>query len=77
MILAGAYVAYYGFYELRLSYGARSPADPIIDGAARLQGRLAELVDTAGPASLLVTLALLVGAGILVAAVARARRSSR
>ncbi len=77
LVLTGAYVAYYGFYELRLSYGGGTPADPIIDGASRLQGRMAELADAAGPASLLVTLVLLAGIGVAAAALARRRRGPR
>lgn len=45
---AGAYVAYYGWWELRvLADGDAS--DPVIDAAADLQQRLAGLVDAPGP----------------------------
>ncbi len=76
LAIAGAYVAYYGFYELRLGSGGGAPADPVIDSAGRLQSRLAELVDSIGSASLLATLLVLIGIGLAVAAFAR-RRASR
>ena len=44
---AGAYVAYYGWWELRV-LGGGDPDDPVIDAAARLQQELAGLVDSIG-----------------------------
>lgn len=41
LVLVGAYVAYYGYYEIRLFALNRSPDDPIINGAGRLQRALA------------------------------------
>ncbi|SDJ56401.1 cytochrome c biogenesis CcdA family protein [Streptomyces indicus] len=48
LLLCGAYVAYYGWYEIRVQ---RDPAheDPVIDAAGTVQRGLADAVDTAGP----------------------------
>jgi len=59
MVLAGLYVAYYGWYETRVLRGGR-PGDPIVDALGRLQGRLAAAIDGWGPVPWLVALALLV-----------------
>jgi cytochrome c biogenesis protein CcdA len=50
LAVAGAYVAYYGWYELRLVGDLRAAgADPVINAAAQLQHRLADLVAGVGP----------------------------
>jgi cytochrome c biogenesis protein CcdA len=43
LVIAGGYVAYYGVYELRV-YAGGDPADPVVDAALELQGRLSGLV---------------------------------
>lgn len=43
LVIVGAYVAYYGVWEVRVLGGA-DPADPIVDGALAIQQRLADLV---------------------------------
>lgn len=48
LLLAGAYVAYYGWYELRLQRDAAT-TDPVIDAAGTVQRFLADAVDAAGP----------------------------
>jgi cytochrome c-type biogenesis protein len=64
-LIAGAYVAYYGWYEVRLERGG-DPADPVIAGAASLQSRLAQALTDLGPGWLLAALAaLLAGAGLV------------
>ncbi|MFG3408430.1 cytochrome c biogenesis CcdA family protein [Streptomyces sp. NPDC048142] len=75
LLLVGAYVAYYGWYEIRVQ---RDPAttDPVIDGAGAAQRVLADALDDIGPA----TLAGLLAALLLTAWVIHrrnARRSSR
>ncbi len=45
---AGAYVAYHGWWELRVLAGG-NPEDPVIEAAARLQQELAGLVAFIGP----------------------------
>jgi cytochrome c biogenesis protein CcdA len=51
VLIAGGYVAYYGWYELRLRRGA-DPADAVVEAAATVQGRIADGIDRLGPASL-------------------------
>jgi cytochrome c biogenesis protein CcdA len=75
MILAGTYVAWYGAYELRVFAGADG-ADPIVDGAGRLQRALASAAGAVGPAGLLAILVLLVTVGAVVPALRR-RRAGR
>lgn len=48
LLLVGAYVAWYGAWELRVLDGD-SPADPIIEAAARIQRTLANWVDALAP----------------------------
>ncbi len=64
LAVAGAYVAYYGWWELRV-LGGGDPRDRVIEAAARLQQEIAGLVDSVGPlgwltAGLLLLLAVLV-----------------
>jgi cytochrome c biogenesis protein CcdA len=63
-VLAGAYVAYYGAYEVRLRGGA-DPSDPIVEGAAAVQGWLAGAVDHAGPAIVLAAFVVVLGGALL------------
>ncbi|MEH0937167.1 cytochrome c biogenesis CcdA family protein [Micromonospora psammae] len=65
LLLAGGYVAWYGWYEVRLAQGRRDAfGDPVVAGAARVQQALVTALDTAGPAVLAVALlALLLLAG--------------
>ncbi|QZY29550.1 cytochrome c biogenesis CcdA family protein [Nocardioides coralli] len=48
LLVVGAYVAWYGAWELRV-LGGDDPADPVIDLAARIQRTLAEWVDALAP----------------------------
>jgi hypothetical protein len=76
LIPVGLYVAYYGWYELRLfgSESAGSAEDPVITAAGRLQRTLAGWVYQSGSWPWLLSLgALAVG----VAVAARWRRSGR
>lgn len=65
LVLVGLYVAYYGVYELRLFLGGADPADPLVDGAGRLQGLLVEWFTAIGPLPLVVLLVVLVTGGVL------------
>ncbi len=47
LVVAGGYVAYYGWWELRILAGSDS-TDPIVDAAAAIQGTLASWVARAG-----------------------------
>ncbi|MFD0823951.1 cytochrome c biogenesis protein CcdA, partial [Micromonospora zhanjiangensis] len=50
LVLAGGYVGYYGWYELRLMSGVRSAlGDPVIGAAAGVHQRLAATVGGVGP----------------------------
>lgn len=48
LLVVGAYVAWYGAWELRV-LGGDDPADPVIEAAARLQRTLADWVRTLTP----------------------------
>ncbi|KOV73197.1 cytochrome C biogenesis protein [Streptomyces sp. AS58] len=76
LLLVGAYVAYYGWYEIRVQ---RDPAttDPVIDGAGTVQRVLADIVDTAGPAVIAALVALLLLAALLIRHRRRTRRPAR
>jgi cytochrome c biogenesis protein CcdA len=74
MVLVGAYVAYYGWWELRVLAGGATD-DPVVGTASRLQASLAALVTALGPVWLLVLLAGLMGLALL--ARSRSLRSRR
>ncbi|MCW4355862.1 cytochrome c biogenesis CcdA family protein [Hoyosella sp. YIM 151337] len=61
MLLAGAYVAYYGVWELRLHYSDGRVIDPIVDTALRFQQTLALSVERLGVAGVLTTFAVVIG----------------
>ncbi|MFD9850158.1 cytochrome c biogenesis CcdA family protein [Streptomyces parvus] len=71
LLLVGAYVAYCGWYEIRVQSDPAT-TDPVIDGAGTVQRVLSDLLDTAGPATLTGLLAAL-----LLAAWAIHRRNRR
>ena len=71
---AGAYVAYYGWWELRVLRGG-DPSDPVIEAASTLQQTVAGLVEAPGPMGWLVAgLVLLV---VVLAVRQRSRRAAR
>ncbi|MEJ3745582.1 cytochrome c biogenesis protein CcdA [Actinomycetes bacterium KLBMP 9797] len=73
LVIAGGYVAWYGWYEVRVLRGD-PVTDPVVDGAARIQTTLSGWLDHAGPAAIAaVFAALLLAAG----AVIRLRRAGR
>jgi hypothetical protein len=59
LVLVGAYVAYYGWFELRLFTAGADPGDPVIVAAGRLQGALAGWVHQHGAGPWLVALAVM------------------
>jgi cytochrome c biogenesis protein CcdA len=65
MVVTGLYVAYYGYYELRLLNYGGDEDDPVIDAALRIQTRLQSLMPNAGNYGWYV-----VGAVVLLAAAA-------
>ncbi|AEB46652.1 cytochrome c biogenesis CcdA family protein [Micromonospora maris] len=66
LLLAGGYVAWYGWYEARLFAGHRAAlTDPVILTAARVQRWLAATLDTAGPTTLALLLTTLTALTLL------------
>ncbi len=63
LAVAGAYVAYYGWWELRVLAGGGT-TDPVIDTAERVQQWLAGAVAAPGPLGWLVAGAVLVAAAL-------------
>ncbi|MDZ7679633.1 MAG: cytochrome c biogenesis protein CcdA [Acidimicrobiales bacterium] len=57
MVVAGAYVAYYGWYEIRILRGATQ--DPVIERAAAVQSWLQQMIVPHDPVSFLVTAGLI------------------
>jgi threonine/homoserine/homoserine lactone efflux protein len=78
LVVVGLYVAYYGFYEVRLFTANGDPQDPVIAAAGRLQGAIAGWVHRNGAWPWLAALAVL---AILTAAwgrsAAKYRRADR
>jgi cytochrome c-type biogenesis protein len=73
-VLTGGYVAYYGWYELRVLRGGDA-ADPIVDTAGDVQGWLADGVGRLGPVALLVIFAVVLTGCVLL--IWRERRRER
>lgn len=72
LVMAGAYVTWYGYYEIRILRGDRIASGPVTrvtDWSAQLSHRL----DTIGTGTIAAALAILVGMGLL----ARRRHQSR
>ncbi|MFY1624378.1 cytochrome c biogenesis CcdA family protein [Micromonospora sp. WMMD723] len=66
LLVAGGYVAWYGWYEVRLAQGRHDAfGDPVVVGAARIQRMLVTALDTAGPAVLAGLLIVLLGVAAL------------
>ena len=75
LVISGLYVAYYGWYELRLARDLRVAGhDPIVAAAGRVQQWLAALVDSLGALPLVLLLAVLV-LGSLIVGLSRRRRA--
>ncbi|GAB1641234.1 cytochrome c biogenesis CcdA family protein [Krasilnikovia sp. MM14-A1259] len=64
LAVCGTYVAYYGWYELRLARDLRV-TDPLVVAAGGVQHRLSDLVGRVGAGWLAVILVVLVAAGLL------------
>jgi len=77
LVLAGGYVAYYGYYELRLFHGDGDAVDPVVRAAGTVQSTLVRWLDSTGPVVLVGVLVVLVTGGVLLARRrARARSTS-
>jgi cytochrome c biogenesis protein CcdA len=81
LVVAGAYVTYYGWYEIRLFAGSVAGRDPVIDAAITIQGALTRWIDGTSPGWFLLAAAVLLTIGVAVprrgAAGRRRRRESR
>jgi len=67
LLLTGGYVAWYGWYELRLAAGRREAlTDPVVRAAAQVQHALADGLDALGPVVLLAVLVLLAALALAV-----------
>lgn len=75
MVVAGAYVAYYGWYELRVFDGATE--DPIVDRARRVQSWLQDTLVPDEPARVAVVLGVVLLAIGIAVAVRRRRAGAR
>ncbi|OCB56791.1 hypothetical protein A5722_12945 [Mycobacterium vulneris] len=64
LIAVGAYVAYYGWYEIQLFGAAGNPSDPVIAAAGRVQGTLAGWVHRHGAWPWVLALLTLVVSGL-------------
>lgn len=76
LVLTGAYVGYYGYYELQLFHGDGEASDPVVDAAGEIQSTLVGWVNAIGPMPMIATLAVLVGGGVLLARRHRARANT-
>lgn len=70
LVVAGAYVAWYGWYEIRV-LGGGSAEDAVVDAALDIQSVLARAVDSAGPLWLAAAFAVLVIAAVVTRRLAR------
>jgi cytochrome c-type biogenesis protein len=73
LLVTGAYVGYYGYYELRLFHGGGDASDPVVDAAREIQSTLVGWLDALGPVPVTVALAALVAGGVLLTRRHRAR----
>ena len=64
LVVVGAYIGYYGWYELSLRSANANPADPVIGIAARFQGAVAGWVHAHGAWPWLAALAAMVLAAL-------------
>ncbi|GAA4955515.1 cytochrome c biogenesis CcdA family protein [Actinoplanes utahensis] len=72
LLLAGAYVVYYGWYELRVNAG-ESADDPLVNTITELPGHLSTRLDAIGPGWIAAAFALTATTALLL----RARRNRR
>jgi cytochrome c-type biogenesis protein len=75
LVVTGAYVGYYGYYELRLFHLGGSAGDPVVRAAGTVQAALVEWLDAVGPVPLVAALVVL--GGVAVRGRWRARRGDK
>jgi len=76
LVLVGAYIAWYGVYELRL-YAGGSAEDPIVSAAGGIQNTLAGWVDRLGPGPFAIVLLALAALAAATSLLARRRTRTR
>jgi cytochrome c biogenesis protein CcdA len=67
LLVTGAYVGYYGYYELQLFHGDGRAADPVVDAAGEVQSTVVGWLTAIGPVPLVAALAVLVVGGVVLA----------
>lgn len=72
LLVAGAYVVWYAWFEIRVLSG-RTTSDPVIDAAGRVQSQLSQFVVGLGPV-VLALVAVMLATGIALLAVGGRRR---
>lgn len=73
LVLVGAYVAWYGLYELRVFAGGDAD-DSIVTAASHIQSFLANWVETLGPVTFALALLALAGMAMSITLLSRRRR---
>ncbi|MDG4789795.1 cytochrome c biogenesis protein CcdA [Micromonospora sp. WMMD1102] len=76
LVLAGGYVAWYGWYEIRVFRGAVD-ADPVVDTAATVQTTITGWLDSLGPGPIALGFTALLLAGTAAGTTLRVRRRAR
>jgi len=76
LLLVGAYVAYYGWYEIRIQHNPATQ-DTVIDTAGALQRTIAETLEGIGPAGLAVAVAALLASCLLLRSRSNRRQRQR
>lgn len=76
LVIAGAYVAWYGVYELRV-YAGGTAEDPVIEAAGEIQNRLAAWVDALGVTTFVIALAVLAALAVTLGLLAKKARPAR
>jgi cytochrome c-type biogenesis protein len=74
LVVAGAYVSYYGWYEIRVLGG--TTGDPIVDRASAVQSWVQRMIVPSDPSSFLVAALVVIGGVGVVAAVGSRRRAA-
>ncbi len=74
LVAAGLYVAWYGWYELRV-FSVPTTTDPIIDGAGRIQSAMSSWLGSLGPGALVIAFAVLLAGTVTVTVLFGLRRA--
>jgi len=74
LVVAGLYVAWYGWFEIRVFNNAGT-TDPVIDAAARIQTALSGWLSNLGPSAVVIAFAVLLAAAITTAVLVGLKRA--